>query len=263
MFENLVFEVEDHVATITINRPERLNATDDRSRTELAQAWGIVRDDPQVRVAIITGAGDRAFSVGQDIKATSESGIRNKVPGSRLHHNVWKPVICALNGMVVGGGLHQVADADLVIAAEHAVLFDTHCKVGNVFALEPVALLRRMPLAMVMQMALLPESGRITAQRAYEIGLVNEIVAADRLMPRAREMANEIAALSPATVQASIKAMWTSLDVGLQPAFDVAYRFVLQHQLTHPDYHEGMRAFAEKRAPQWHVEGADAASASP
>lgn len=258
MFQNLVFEVEDHVATITLNRPERLNATDDRSRTELATAWATVRDDPEIRVAIITGTGDRAFSVGQDIRATSESGIRNKVPGSRLHHGVWKPVICALNGMVVGGGLHQVADADLVIAAEHAVIFDTHCKVGNVFAMEPVALLRRMPLAMVMQIALLPDSGRITAERAHQIGLVNEVVPAERLMPRAREMALEISRLSPATVQASIKAMWTSLDVGLQPAFDVAYRYVLQHQLTHPDYHEGMRAFAEKRAPQWVVDGVPA-----
>jgi E-phenylitaconyl-CoA hydratase len=262
LFENIVFEVNEHVATITLNRPERLNATDDRSRGELADAWAIVRDDPQIRVAVITGAGDRAFSVGQDVRATSESGIRNKVPGSRLHHNVWKPVVCALNGMVVGGGLHQVADADLVVAADHAVLFDTHCKVGNVFGLEPVALLRRMPLTMVMQMALLPESGRITAQRAYEIGLVNEVVPADRLMHRAREIALEIATLSPATVQASIKAMWTSLDVGLQPAFDVAYRYVLQHQLTHPDYHEGMRAFAEKRPPRWFVDGSDGSSSA-
>lgn len=254
MFENIVFDVAEHVATITLNRPERLNATDDRSRNELGEAWGIVRDDPQIRVAIITGAGDRAFSVGQDIRATSEKGIRNKVPGSRLHHGVWKPVICAVNGMVVGGGLHQVADADLVLAAEHAVFFDTHCRVGNVFALEPVALLRRMPLAMVMQMALLPDSGRISAQRAHEIGLVNEVLPSERLLPRAQEMAREIAALSPATVQASIKAMWKSLDVGLEPAFDVAYRFVLQHQLTHPDYHEGMRAFAEKRTPQWTVD---------
>jgi E-phenylitaconyl-CoA hydratase len=254
MFQNILFEVTDHVATITLNRPERLNATDDTSRRELGEAWALVRDDPDVRVAIITGAGERAFTVGQDIKATSEKGIKNKVPGSRLHHDVWKPVICAVNGMVVGGGLHQVADADLVIAADHAVFFDTHCRVGNVFAMEPVALLRRMPLAMVMQMALLPDSGRISAERALEIGLVNEVLPKEQLMPRAREMAAEIAALSPGTVQASIKAMWASLDVGLTPAFDVAYRFVLQHQLTHPDYHEGMRAFAEKRAPQWHVE---------
>jgi len=253
-FETILFDVEDHVATITINRPERLNATNDTARTELGQAWGIVRDDPQIRVAIITGAGDRAFSVGQDIRATSESGIRNKVPGSRLHHDCWKPVICALNGMVVGGGLHQVADADLIIAAEHAELLDTHCAVGNVFAMEPVALLRRMPLSMVMQLGLLTKEGRISAQRAYEIGLVNEVVPKEELMPRAREWARRIATLSPATVQASIKAMWSSLDVGMRSGFDVAYRYVLQHQLTHPDYHEGMRAFAEKREPVWTVD---------
>ncbi len=252
-FETILFDVSDHVATITFNRPERLNATNDTSRRELGEAWGIVRDDPDIRVAIITGAGDRAFSAGQDIRATAESGIRNKVPGSRLHHDCWKPVICALNGMVVGGGLHQVADADLIIAAEHAELLDTHCMVGNVFGMEPVALLRRMPLSMVMQMALMTKNGRISAQRAYEIGLINEVVPKEQLMHRAREIALDIATLSPATVQASIKAMWTSLDVGLRPAFDVAYLYVLQHQLTHPDYHEGMRAFAEKREPNWTV----------
>jgi enoyl-CoA hydratase/carnithine racemase len=252
-FETILFDVDEHVATITINRPERLNATNDTARTELGQAWGIVRDDPEIRVAIITGAGERAFCVGQDIRATSESGIRNTVPGSRLHHDCWKPVICALNGMVVGGGLHQVADADLIIAAEHAELLDTHCAVGNVFAMEPVALLRRMPLSMVMQLGLLTRNGRISAQRAYEIGLVNEVVPKDELMPRAREWARHIATLSPATVQASIKAMWSSLDVGMRSGFDVAYRYVLQHQLTHPDYHEGMRAFAEKREPVWTV----------
>src|SRR6187549_374164 len=128
--KRILFDVSDHVATITINRPERLNATDDLARTELGMAWARVRDDCDIRVAIITGAGDRAFCAGQDIRATAEGGIRNKVPGSRLHHNVWKPVICALNGMAVGGALHQVADADLIIAAEHAELVDTHLQVG-------------------------------------------------------------------------------------------------------------------------------------
>ena len=245
--KRLLFDVSDHVATITINRPERLNATDDLTRTELGMAWARVRDDSDIRVAIITGAGDRAFCAGQDIKATAEGGIRNKVPGSRLHHNVWKPVICALNGMAVGGALHQVA-------AEHAELIDTHLKVGNVFALEPAVLLRRMPLSMVMQLALMTKEGRITAQRGYDIGLINEVVPADRLQERAREIALSIAKLSPATVQTSIKAMWTSLDVGLHAANDVAYRYVLQHQMTHPDYREGMVAFAEKREPRWVVE---------
>lgn len=253
-FETILFDVDSHVATISINRPERLNATNDQCRTELGQAWGIVRDDSDIRVAIITGVGDRALTVGQDVKATAESGIHNKVPGSRLHHHVWKPVICAVNGMVVGGGLHQVADADLIIAAEHAEFLDTHCMVGNVFGLEPAVLLRRMPVSMVMQLGLLTKNGRIGAQRAYDIGLVNEVVAKEQLMPRAHEMAQEIARLSPATVQASIKAMWSSLEVGLSAAQDVAYRHVLQHQLTHPDYHEGMRAFAEKREPVWTVD---------
>ncbi|OBG32968.1 enoyl-CoA hydratase [Mycobacterium alsense] len=252
--KRILFDVSEQVATITINRPERLNATDDLTRTELGIAWARVREDPNIRVAIITGAGDRAFCAGQDIRATAEGGIRNKVPGSRLHHNVWKPVICALNGMVVGGGLHQVADADLIIAAEHAELIDTHLTVGNVFALEPAVLLRRMPLSMVMQLGLMTKQGRISAQRGYEIGLINEVVPADRLQQRAREIALDIAKLSPATVQASIKAMWSSLDVGLRAANDVAYRYVLQHQLTHPDYREGMLAFAEKREPRWVVE---------
>lgn len=252
--ERILFDVSDHVATITLNRPERLNATDDLARTELGWAWGQVRDDPEIRVAIITGAGERAFCAGQDVRATAASGIRNKVPGSRLHHNVWKPVICALNGMVVGGGLHQVADSDLIIAAEHAELIDTHLKVGNVFALEPAVLLRRMPISMVMQLALMTKDGRISAQRGFEIGLINEVVPGDRLQARAREIALSIAALSPATTQASIKAMWTSLDVGLHAANDVAYRYVLHHQMTHPDYREGMLAFAEKREPRWVVE---------
>jgi E-phenylitaconyl-CoA hydratase len=252
--KRILFDVSDHVATITINRPERLNATDDLARTELGMAWGRVRDDSDIRVAIITGAGDRAFCAGQDIRATAEGGIRNKVPGSRLHHNVWKPVICALNGMAVGGALHQVADADLIIAAEHAELIDTHLQVGNVFALEPAVLLRRMPLSMVMQLALMTKEGRITAQRGHEIGLINEVVPSEMLQQRAREIALAIAKLSPATVQASIKAMWSSLDVGLHAAHDVAYRYVLQHQMTHPDYREGMVAFAEKREPRWVVE---------
>jgi enoyl-CoA hydratase/carnithine racemase len=252
--KRILFDVSDHVATITINRPERLNATDDLARTELGMAWGRVRDDSDIRVAIITGAGDRAFCAGQDIRATAEGGIRNKVPGSRLHHNVWKPVICALNGMAVGGALHQVADADLIIAAEHAELIDTHLQVGNVFALEPAVLLRRMPLSMVMQLALMTKEGRITAQRGHQIGLINEVVPSEMLQQRAREIALAIAKLSPATVQASIKAMWSSLDVGLHAAHDVAYRYVLQHQMTHPDYREGMVAFAEKRAPRWVVE---------
>lgn len=111
-YETITFDVEDHLATITIDRPEGLNATTDTTRTELGLAWARVRDDIDLRIATITGADDRACSAGQDIKATAAAGIRNKIPGSRLHHDVWRRVVCAArNGMVVGGGLHAVAKA--------------------------------------------------------------------------------------------------------------------------------------------------------
>lgn len=255
-FETILYSVEGgHTAVITMNRPERLNASNDLMRTELGQAWAIVREDPAIRVAIVTGAGDRAFTVGQDVKATAAQGkTRNKVPGSRAHHDVFKPVICAVNGMVSGGGLHHVAESDLVICSENAKFLDTHCAVGNVFALEAIGLARRIPLAMVMQLGLLTKEGAITPERAYQIGLVNDVVPREWLLPRALEMAAHIATLSPATVQASLKAIWKSLDVGLKPGLDVGWRYILHHQQNHPDYLEGMKAFGEKRAPNWTVE---------
>jgi enoyl-CoA hydratase/carnithine racemase len=235
-----------------MNRPERLNASDDQMRTELGNAWALVKSDPQIRVAIVTGAGDRAFSVGQDVKATvTEGKTRNKVAGSRGQHEVFKPVICAVNGMCVGGGLHHVSESDLVICSDNASFLDTHCAVGNVFALEAIGLARKIPLNMVMQLALMTKMGPITAARAYEIGLVNEVVSRERLMPRALEIAEHISTLSPATVQASLKAIWESLNVGLRNAKDVGWRYVLHHQQNHPDYMEGMKAFGEKRPPNW------------
>lgn len=255
-FETILYEVKNrHTALITMNRPERLNASNDQMRTELGQAWARVRTDPSIRVAIITGAGERAFTVGQDVKATAAQGkTRNKVPGSRAHHDVWKPVICAVNGMVSGGGLHHVAESDLVICTEEARFLDTHCAVGNVFALEAIGLSRKIPLNMVMQMGLMTKAMPITAERAYQIGLVNEVLPRERLLPRALEMADHISTLSPATVQASLKAIWKSLDVGLKPGLDVGWRYILHHQQNHPDYLEGMKAFGEKRAPNWTVE---------
>jgi enoyl-CoA hydratase/carnithine racemase len=254
-FETIRYETIDaHTAVLTMNRPKRLNASNDQMRTELGEAWALVRSDPAIRVAIITGAGDRAFCVGQDVKATvAEGKTRNKVSGSRAHHDVYKPVICAVNGLCVGGGLHHVAESDLVICADHAQFLDTHCAVGNVFALEAVGLARKIPLNMVMQLALMTREAPITAERAYQIGLVNEVVPRERLMPRALEMAAHIATLSPATVQASLKAIWESLNVGLRNAKDVGWRYILHHQQNHPDYMEGMKAFGEKRAPNWTV----------
>jgi enoyl-CoA hydratase/carnithine racemase len=253
-FETILFDQKNHTAIITLNRPERMNASNGKMREELGEAWKIVKKEPSIRVAIVTAAGDRAFGVGQDLKETSEKGsVQHAYPGSARYHDVWKPVICAVNGMCAGGGLHHVCDSDIVICSDNATFLDTHCAVGSVFALEPITLARRIPLNEVMRMMLMARHDRLTAQRAYEIGLVCEVVPRERLMPRALEMADHIAELSPATVTASLKAVWEGLDMGLKDAIENGWKHIRSHQGNHPDFLEGAKAFTEKREPNWTV----------
>jgi enoyl-CoA hydratase/carnithine racemase len=167
-----------------------------------------------------------------------------------IQNRCWKPVITAVNGMVVGGGLHFVADSDLILAAEHATFFDTHVKVGLVAGLEPVGLARRIPLEAVLRMALLGGSERLSAEQAREIGLVGEVLPAERLLPRARELAGKIAQHSPAALARSKQAVWESLDRGLQEGLARAWEIIGEHT-EHPDMNEGARAFVEKRRPRW------------
>ncbi len=152
--------------------------------------------------------------------------------------------------MVCGGGLHFIADSDLVLCSENATFFDTHVKVGLVSGLEPVGLARRVPLESVLRMALLGGSERFDARRALEIGLVGEIVPSEALMPRARNLADAISRHSPAALARTKQAIWESLDVGLQQGLERAWRIIQEHN-DHPDLKEGARAFVEKRKPRW------------
>jgi enoyl-CoA hydratase/carnithine racemase len=167
-----------------------------------------------------------------------------------IHNRCWKPVITAVNGMVVGGGLHFIADSDLVIAAEHATFFDTHVKVGLVAGLEPVGLARRIPLEAVLRMALLGGSERMTAQQALALGLVGEVLPAAQLLPRARELAAKIAEHSPTALARTKRAIWQSLDVGLHEGLENTWREIREHTAC-PDLQEGAKAFVEKRRPRW------------
>jgi enoyl-CoA hydratase/carnithine racemase len=167
-----------------------------------------------------------------------------------LQNRCWKPVVTAVNGMACGGGLHFVADSDLVLAAEHATFFDTHVKVGLVAALEPVGLARRMPLEAVLRMAFLGGSERLDARRALELGLVGEVLAAAELLPRARELARKIAEHSPTALARSKQAIWESLDAGLHAGLERAWQMIREHT-AHPDLQEGSNAFVEKRRPRW------------
>ena len=258
-FETINFEATDGIATITLNRPEELNALSWAMEDELVEAWATVKRDPSIIVAVVTGAGDRAFSSGLDVSAMpGEDGppedlvarVDRELKFTAIQNKCWKPVITAVNGMAVGGALELVAESDIVIAADHATFFDTHAKIGLVSTYAAIVLARRMPLEAVLRMVLMGGRERISAQRAYELGLVSEVVPGDRLMERARELARLLLQNSPSTMMASKKAVWESLRYGLGDALEHGRGFVRAH-IDHPDWKEGAQAFREKREPRW------------
>jgi enoyl-CoA hydratase/carnithine racemase len=259
-FETLRIEKQDRVATLTLSRPERHNAFNLAMARELAAFWKDVKRDPEVVCVIVTGAGEKAFCTGMDLADIGDSTTRStgtlarsESPWFRLtaiQNRCWKPVITAVNGMACGGGLHFVADGDLVICSETATFFDTHVKAGLIAGLEPVGLARRMPLEAVLRMALLGGSERLDARQACALGLVGEVVPPDRLLPRARELAAKIAEHSPAALARTKQAIWESLDVGLDEALSRTWKLINEHT-RHPDLQEGSRAFVEKRRPRW------------
>jgi E-phenylitaconyl-CoA hydratase len=259
-YASLLLEQEGGVATLTLNRPERHNAFDIPMAGELARAWQELKADPDVVCVIVTGAGERAFCTGMDVSAIAAGESqwtgelpRREAPWSRItaiQNRCWKPVVTAVNGMCVGGGFHFVVDSDLVLASETATFFDTHVKVGAVGALEPVTLARRIPLEAALRLALLGGSERMDAREAWRLGLVGEVLPPERLLPRARELAGKIAKHSPAALARTKRAVWESLDVGLEPGLDLAWERVQEHN-DHPDLVEGSRAFVEKRPPRW------------
>lgn len=262
-FETVRYEKEERVATLTLNRPERHNAFNVAMARELKRAWEDVKGDPEVVTVIVTGAGERAFCTGIDVADVADGSAREEAArmereeGRPFYHfltaiqnRCWKPVVTAVNGMVCGGGLHFIADSDLILAAEHATFFDTHVKVGLVAGLEPVGLARRMPLEAVLRMAFLGGSERLDAGRALELGLVGEVLPAADLLPRARELARKIAEHSPTALARSKQAIWESLDGGLDAGLERAWQMIREHN-AHPDLEEGSRAFVAKRKPRW------------
>ena len=259
-FETILFEKSEGVATITLNRPERRNAFNVQMAGELREAWNRVSAEPDVVCAILTGAGEKAFCTGMDIADVASGDAKGTATNDRdeapwfhltaIQNRCWKPVITAVNGMCCGGGLHFIADSDLILAAEGATFFDTHVAVGLIAGLEPVGLVRRIPLEAVLRMALLGGSERLGAEEAKQIGLVGEVLPADQLLSRARELAGKIAQHSPTALARSKRAIWESLDMGLDDALEKTWKLIQEHT-AHPDLDEGTQAFVEKRKPRW------------
>lgn len=263
MSENSVLiERDEHIAIVTLNRPQRHNAFDFPMISRLEQLWRELAEDDQVRCVIVTGAGDRAFCSGMDLgsvaadeksaAAATELSL-DQSPVLRLtalQNTCWKPVITAVNGLVCGGGLHFIADSDLVIADEHATFFDNHVAMGLVAGLEPVGLTRRIPLESVFRLALLGGAERMSADEALRLGLVGEVLPAGRLMERAIELGRLISRHSPTALMRTKQAIWQSLDHNLHDGLENAWRLIAEHQ-SHPDATEGAHAFSEKRQPAW------------
>jgi enoyl-CoA hydratase/carnithine racemase len=259
-YQHLLVERHGPVGWLINNRPEQLNAMNAAMRDEFADAWIELRDDPEVRVIVHTGEG-RAFQTGVDVAeiATDGQGMQRYREGledldihfTAWHQRVWKPVITAVNGICAGGGLHWVADADIVIAAADATFFDPHVSVGQVVAIEAIGLLRRMPAEAVMRMALVGRYERMTAPRALELGMISQIVdPPEDLREAAQELAEQIAQNSPAAMAATKRALWGAFELGLTDACKAGAKELVS-MWGHADQSEGPLAFAEKRAPDW------------
>ncbi|MCF2525976.1 enoyl-CoA hydratase/isomerase family protein [Yinghuangia soli] len=221
-YTRLAVERRGPVGWLVFDRPAQGNAMDAAMLDELEYAWRELDDDPAVRVIVNTGRG-KAFQTGLDVAqlardpaALREQSRRTKRSELRLtaHHNkVRKPVIAAVNGICAGGGLHFVADADVVIASSAAVFLDPHVTVGQVSAAEAVTLARRMPFEPVMRMVLAGRHERITAQRAYELGMVGEVVdPPESLTEAAQALAETIARHPPERLAAAKAALWQALE---------------------------------------------------
>jgi E-phenylitaconyl-CoA hydratase len=254
------YETAERIGTITLDNPAALNAFDQGMCLELRRIWADVEASPDVACVILTGAGDRAFCTGWDVSSLPREESERLVPGDRwsapyghitaLQNRCWKPVVTAVNGVCNAGGLHFIADGELIIASENATFLDTHVAVGMPSALEPAGLARRIPLERVFRLALLGKHGRMTAREALELGLVGEVVPAAELLRRARETAAVIAQYSPTALARTKRAIWESLDHGLNDGLDAAHAQIERH-LGHPDPVEGSKAFLEKRPPRW------------
>jgi enoyl-CoA hydratase/carnithine racemase len=261
-FQTIIVDVSpDGVATVTLNRPEVLNAFNNAMCAEFKQLWSQVRSDDAIRAVVLAAAGERAFCTGVDVSERLDSDspfldraqpwAEHEDPGRDLsprRNEVWKPVIAAVHGMCAGGAFYWIADCDIVVCSPEATFFDPHVTYGFVAALEPIALRYRMPFSDVMRMALLGLHERMTAERALAAGLVTEIVERDALLGRAGELAKVIAGQPPAAVQGTVKALWQSLDMARGQALATALMYT---QIGNPIGTEQVDRDAVKPAKPW------------
>ena len=246
--------LENHIATITINRPERMNAMDAEHYAALSAAWERVRDDPEIRVAVITGAGEKSFSAGADLKSflNQQASLdqlmltqKNQLLNRGLE--MWKPVVAAVNGYCIGGGMTLLLATDLRVCAEHATFSVSEVRRG-VFPANggTQRIAQQLPHPIAMELLLMGDT--FDAETALRWGLVNKVVKAPDLMEAAQAYAQRLARNAPLAVQAAKELALRSRDVDLATGLRME-QMMLRLLQTTADVVEGTKAFAEKRAP--------------
>jgi enoyl-CoA hydratase/carnithine racemase len=208
----------DRVATITLDRPEVLNAFDRQMCEEVRDAWQTIKADAGVNAVVLRAEGDRAFCAGLDVRTPfgqPEDVWNHLDPGELLSpkwQKLWKPVVCAVQGMCTAGAFYFLNESDVVICSSDATFFDSHVNGGMVSALEPIGLMRRVGLGETLRMALMGNHERVSADTALRISLVTEVVDRNDLWPRAHELAAQMASLPTSATQGTVRAIWESLD---------------------------------------------------
>ena len=268
--ETLLYDERDGVAVVTMNRPEVQNAFNGRMQTELKRVWTSLRTNDDVRAVVLTGAGDVAFCTGID-RTEQVAGYLNDDTGrpelGRINspfqfnsvgpfinpkaNDLWKPVIAAVNGIACAGALYMLGESDIIIAAEHATFSDPHVSYGMVSGFESVHLLQKLPLGETLRVALLGLHERMSAQRAFDVGLVSEVVPAAELLDRARWIGAKIAESPPLAIQASLRAIWMAHESLRRQALDQVSTFVTAGT-DRANIAAGQALFEGER-PDWHV----------
>jgi enoyl-CoA hydratase/carnithine racemase len=262
-FETIRYEVADHVATITLNRPDRLNAVSPQMARELRQAYAAAEADDEVWTLLVTATG-RAFCTGADVEEIPDDGrviydepylstnAQWEAPqeGTPPFRTMTKPIIVAVNGLCCGAGLDWVTTGDIAIASDRAEFFDPHVSIGLVSGREVVRLARVLPMGIAMRIALTGRHERMSAQRAYDLGMISEVVEHDQLLERALEIAATVNRNAPLAVRGTRLAIRRGIDLPLHEAEIMAEAF-RERVVRTDDAKEGPAAFMEKRTPKW------------
>jgi enoyl-CoA hydratase/carnithine racemase len=268
-YETVIYEERDGVAWITLNRPEHHNAFNSLMQREMRDIWRSMRFNEDVRCAVLTGAGDRAFCSGIDRmepRPETDDGIDDTVVGAHggtpFHLNdpganlgpkscdLWKPVIAAVNGLACGGAFYMLGEVEFIIAAEHATFFDPHVTYGMTASFEPIHMSGITPFCEIARLSLMGSYERMTAQRAYNIGMVSEVVPGEDLLDAAGFCATTIASQPKLAIEGTVRALWAAREFGSRRAVSLGYAYV-GLGTNRDSLAEGQRQFESGARPDW------------